>query len=77
MLIFLQNHQNSFKKNLEELSIANEKMGVPFKHTKTNIQTNSTKCCKPIDNQELQYIDETVYLEQLLLFKKKIEKEIQ
>ncbi|KAJ8727801.1 hypothetical protein PYW08_016186 [Mythimna loreyi] len=61
---------------LQVLSMASLKVGLAMNRSKTKVMTNSTKRRVEVDAQEIHYVDEYIYLGQLVSFENRQEKEI-
>lgn len=61
---------------LQDLSMASREVGLHMNMTKTQTMTNSTKRRVEVDGQALHYVDEYIYLGQLVSFENRQEREI-
>ncbi|KAL0852533.1 hypothetical protein ABMA27_017019 [Loxostege sticticalis] len=68
---------SQIQKMLEELSTASLEVGLEMNRSKTKIMTNRAKSRVTVDGKEMQYVDEYIYLGQLVSFDNRQEKEIQ
>ena len=67
---------NELQIMLQDLSTASLKVGLAMNRSKTKVMTNSTKRRVEVDGQEIHYVDEYIYLGQLVSFENRQEKEI-
>ncbi|CAG9133292.1 unnamed protein product [Plutella xylostella] len=61
---------------LRELSTASLEVGLMMNRSKTKVMTNSTKRRVEVDGQEIQYVNEYIYLGQIASFENRQDKEI-
>ncbi|KAJ2950316.1 hypothetical protein O0L34_g11682 [Tuta absoluta] len=61
---------------LDSLNAASLEVGLHMNRSKTKVMTNSTKRKVEVEGQEIQYVDEYIYLGQIVSFQNRQDKEI-
>ena len=75
-IVLLSESHGELNKVLSELAATSKEVGLTMNMKKTKIMTNGVKKPIKIENEEIEYIDEYIYLGQLISFENKSEKEI-
>lgn len=75
-IVIVEENPEKLEKMIQDLNRESEKIGLSMNTTKTKLLTNSDNRVISINNEPLEYVEEYVYLGQIISFKDQTDKEI-